>query len=98
MAKLEVRVRNENGEKVVFENDFLPVRKYREYLEMQEKIETDGLNESDSLELQLNFISSLFEGLTVDKMYDGMTMKELNDLISNVFIELIGGDTEKKEQ
>lgn len=98
MAKLEVRVRNENGEKVVFENDFLPVRKYREYLEMQEKIETDSLNESDSLELQLNFISSLFEGLTVDKMYDGMTMRELNDLISNVFIELIGGDTEKKEQ
>lgn len=98
MAKLEVRVRNEKGEKVVFENDFLPVRKYREYLEMQEKIETDSLNESDSLELQLNFISSLFEGLTVDKMYDGMTMRELNDLISNVFIELIGGDTEKKEQ
>lgn len=98
MAKLEVRVRNEKGEKVVFENDFLPVRKYREYLEMQEKIEADGLNESDSLEMQLNFISSLFDGLTVDKMYDGMTMRELNDLISNVFIELIGGDTEKKEQ
>ncbi|RLV18999.1 MULTISPECIES: phage tail assembly chaperone G [Streptococcus] len=97
MAKLEVKVRNEKREKVVYENDFLPARKYREYLAMQADIEEKQLSETEALDIQLNFISSLFEGLTIDKMYDGMNMKEINNLIADVFVELIGGEAEKKE-
>ncbi|KKF47133.1 baseplate protein [Streptococcus phage Javan629] len=94
MALIEVKVRNDRGEKVVYSNGFLPVRKYREYLELQAKKEEGNLNESQALELELEFIASLFEGLTIDKMYDGLTMAELNELIVKVFTELVGGDVD----
>lgn len=98
MSTIEIKVRNEKGEKVVYENHYMPVSKYREYLEMQAKIDDDEVPEYEKLDLQLQFIASLFDGLTVETMYEGLEMSELNDIISDVFVKLIGGDSDPKVQ
>ncbi|HEL2382889.1 TPA: hypothetical protein ACGORU_001426 [Streptococcus suis] len=99
MSILEIKVRNEKGEKVVYENSYLPVSKYREYLEMAARHEDKEhpLSEAVKLDEQLSFIASLFEGLTVDAMYSGLEMAELNDIIGRVFVKLIGGEGDPKE-
>lgn len=96
MSKLEIKVRNEQGQKVAYENDFLPVRKYREYLELQAEIDTQEVSEAEKLDKQLEFIAGLFPDLTVDAMYAGLEMSELNQIISDVFVKLVGGDTDPK--
>ncbi|CQR24577.1 hypothetical protein BN1356_00921 [Streptococcus varani] len=98
MSILEIKVRNEQGQKVAYENSYLPVLKYREYLEMAARHEDSdlGITEAEKLDEQLTFIASLFDGLTVDAMYSGIEMAELNDIISKVFIKLIGGDNDPK--
>lgn len=98
MSLLEIKVRNEKGEKIVYENDYLPVRKYREFLELQVELDEAGLSEAEKLDRQLNFIASLFPGLTAEKMYDGLEMSELNKIISDVFVKLVGGETDPKEK
>lgn len=98
MSVLEIKVRNKDGEKVVYENQFMPVRKYRDYLELQVRLTDSDLSEADKLEEQLTFITSLFPGLTVEAMYDGLEMSELNDIIARVFTKLIGGDADPKEK
>lgn len=99
MSTLEIKVRNSSGEKVVYENTFLPVSKYREYLEMSARHEDKALelSEAEKLDEQLNFIASLFPGLTTQSMYEGLEMSELNDIISKVFVKLIGGNDDPKE-
>lgn len=100
MSILEIKVRNENGQKVAYENSYLPVSKYREYLEMSARHEDKelALPEAIKLDEQLSFIASLFEGLTVDDMYSGLEMAELNDIIGKVFVKLIGGEGDPKEK
>ncbi|MCQ9211818.1 MULTISPECIES: phage tail assembly chaperone G [unclassified Streptococcus] len=96
MSKLEIKVRNEQGQKVAYENTYLPVRKYREYLELQVELDAQDLSEAEKLDKQLNFIAELFPDLTVEAMYDGLEMSELNEIISDVFVKLVGGDTDPK--
>lgn len=100
MSILEIKVRNENGQKVAYENSYLPVSKYREYLEMSARHEDKelALPEAIKLDEQLSFIASLFESLTVDDMYSGLEMAELNDIIGKVFVKLIGGEGDPKEK
>lgn len=98
MSTIEVKVRNEKGEKVVYENHYMPVSKYREYLEMQTKLENADIPEFEKLDIQLQFIASLFDGLTVEAMYDGLEMSELNEIISDVFVKLVGGESDPKAQ
>ncbi|HFI0634097.1 TPA: hypothetical protein ACGO2G_000560 [Streptococcus suis] len=98
MSILEIKVRNEKGEKVVYENSYLPVSKYREYLEMLARHEDKelALAEAVKLDEQLSFIASIFDGLTVDDMYQGLEMAELNEIIGKVFVKLIGGEDSPK--
>ncbi|MDY4510974.1 phage tail assembly chaperone G [Streptococcus hyovaginalis] len=98
MSTIEIKVRNEKGEKVVYENHYMPVSKYREYLEMQTKLENADIPEFEKLDIQLQFIASLFDGLTVEAMYDGLEMSELNEIISDVFVKLVGGESDPKAQ
>lgn len=98
MSTIEIKVRNEKGEKVVYENHYMPVSKYREYLEMQTKLENVDIPEFEKLDIQLQFIASLFDGLTVEAMYDGLEMSELNEIISDVFVKLVGGESDPKAQ
>lgn len=98
MATLEIKVRNQKGEKVVFENDFIPVAKYREYLEMVARHEDEGLALSEAVKLdeQLVFIASLFPGLDSELMYQGLEMAELNEIIGKIFVRLIGAEDDPK--
>lgn len=98
MSKLEIKVRNEQGQKVAYENNFLPVRKYREFLELQVELDDKELSEAGKLDKQLEFIASLFPDLTVEAMYDGLETAELNEIISEVFVKLVGGDTDPKQE
>ncbi|MGQ9412209.1 phage tail assembly chaperone G [Streptococcus pluranimalium] len=98
MSTIEIKVRNEKGEKVVYENHYMPVSKYREYLEMQTKLENNDIPEFEKLDIQLQFIASLFDGLSVEAMYDGLEMSELNEIISDVFVKLVGGESDPKVQ
>lgn len=98
MSTIEIKVRNEKGEKVVYENNYMPVSKYREYLEMQAKLDNAEIPEYEKLDVQLQFIASLFEGLTVEAMYEGLEMSELNEIIADVFVKLVGGDSDPKVQ
>ncbi|HFR3976728.1 TPA: hypothetical protein ACHVI3_000838 [Streptococcus suis] len=98
MSTLEIKVRNKDGQKVAYECGFVPVSKYREYLEMASRHENKEkpLAEFEKLDEQLIFIASLFPGLSSDEMYQGLEMAELNDIISKVFIKLIGGEADPK--
>ena len=99
MSTLEIRVRNTEGKKEVYECDYVPVSKYREYLEMAARHEDKDLNlsEAEKLDEQLTFIASLFKDLSSDQLYDGLEMSELNEIIGKVFVRLIGGDSDPKE-
>lgn len=98
MSTIEIKVRNKNGEKVVYENHYMPVSKYRDYLKMQAKLDSSDIPEYEKLDIQLQFIASLFDGLTVESMYEGLEMGELNNIISDVFVKLIGGSDDPKDQ
>lgn len=98
MSTLKIHVRNENGEKVQYENNFVPVSKYLEYLDMQAELEdeTKGLTEHQKMVKQIEFIASLFQGLTLEKMVNGLEMSELNNIVGEVFVKLVGGEPDPK--
>lgn len=96
MSTLEIKVRNEKGQKVAYENTYMPVSKYRDYLELQAKLSEESMSEAEKLDEQLKFISNLFDGLTVEEMYAGLEMSELNQIISDVFVKLVGGENDPK--
>lgn len=98
MSTIEIKVRNDKGEKVVYECDFVPVAKYRDYLAMSARHEDQelGLSEADKLDEQLIFIASLFPGLDSETMYRGLEMSELNEIIGKIFARLIGAVDDPK--
>ncbi|HHU5229390.1 TPA: phage tail assembly chaperone G [Streptococcus agalactiae] len=80
MSDLEIKIKNDNGELVVKECKSLTVRDYRNYLIMQDELAKGDDPEHVKLDKQLTFMASLFEGLTVDMLYDKYNMYELNML------------------
>ncbi|EOI9074973.1 TPA: hypothetical protein VIU19_001773 [Streptococcus pyogenes] len=92
MAILEIKITNDAGEKVVKECKPLTVRDYRDYLVLQQELSDSDAPEYAKLDSQLEFIVGLFEGLTVDMMYDKLNMYELNSILADVYVKLIGGD------
>ncbi|HEQ4751852.1 TPA: hypothetical protein VG240_001078 [Streptococcus pyogenes] len=92
MAILEIKITNDAGEKVVKECKPLTVRDYRDYLVLQQELSDSDAPEYAKLDSQLEFIVGLFEELTVDMMYDKLNMYELNSILADVYVKLIGGD------
>ncbi|MGT2767813.1 phage tail assembly chaperone G [Streptococcus dysgalactiae] len=92
MAILEIKIKNESGEKVVKECKNLTVRDYRDYLVLQQELSDSNAPEYEKLDRQLEFIVGLFDGLTVDMMYDKLNMYELNSILADVYVKLIGGE------
>lgn len=99
MSTIEIKVRNKEGELVVKSCDFIPVAKYREYLQMSARHENTELNlsEAEKLDDQLVFIASLFDGLDSEQLANGVEMSELNEAIGKIFVRLIGADSDPKE-
>lgn len=92
MAILEIKITNDAGEKVVKECKNLTVRDYRDYLVLQQELSDSNAPEYEKLDKQLEFIVGLFDGLAVDMMYDKLNMYELNNILADVYVKLIGGD------
>lgn len=92
MSTIEIKVRNDKGEKVVYENDYIPLSKYREYLVMSARHENTelGLSETEKFDEQVTFIASLFPGLDSEMIYNGLEMSDFNDVVAKVFTRLIG--------
>lgn len=98
MAILEIKIKNETGEKVVKECKNLTVRDYRDYLVLQQELSDSNAPEYEKLDKQLEFIVGLFDGLTVDMMYDKLNMYELNKILADVYVKLIGGDPDDPKE
>ncbi|HER2997510.1 TPA: hypothetical protein VJ367_001067 [Streptococcus pyogenes] len=98
MAILEIKIKNETGEKVVKECKNLTVRDYRDYLVLQQELSDSNAPEYEKLDKQLEFIVGLFDGLTVDMMYDKLNMYELNNILADVYVKLIGGDPDDPKE
>ncbi|HEL0000855.1 hypothetical protein KUG02_05605 [Streptococcus equi subsp. zooepidemicus] len=92
MAILEIKITNDSGEKVVKECKNLTVRDYRDYLVLQQELSDSDAPEYEKLDKQLEFVVGLFDGLTVDMLYDKLNMYELNSILADVYVKLIGGD------
>lgn len=93
---LELKYLNKQGERVVKTCDRVPVRKYRDYLELQVALADETLTEMDRLDKQLAFMASLFDGVTADDLLDGLTTKEMADLSAEIFIVLVGVDPDSE--
>ncbi len=95
---LEIRFKK-GGETVVKTCQFIPARKYLEYLELEESIELGGEKASEVINKRLEFIVSLFGGLTVDDLYDGLSTKELPIVTEEVIMAILGGgDDDPKDK
>ncbi|GFH42740.1 hypothetical protein Hs30E_12910 [Lactococcus hodotermopsidis] len=96
---LEIKVLNQSGKKEVYECTFIPARKYLEYLELEESIEKENFKPSEILGKRLAFIATLFDNLTVDEMYDGLSTKELPVIVQEVTMAILGGgDDDPKDK
>lgn len=98
MDLLEIKVRNDRGERVAYTCDYLPMSKYRDYLQMQVELEAKSdVTEQERLEAQTGFIAGLFPGLTAEALYEGVEMSEFNDITSRVFVRLVGASPDPKD-
>ncbi|GAX47315.1 phage tail assembly chaperone G [Pseudolactococcus reticulitermitis] len=87
---LEIRLKK-GGETVVKTCPFIPARKYLEYLELEESIDNESTKPSEVLDKRIAFIVSLFDDLTVDDLYDGLSTKELPIVVQEVTMAILGG-------
>lgn len=95
---LEIRFKKGKDE-VVKTCQFIPARKYLEYLEIEESIDQGDEKPSEVLNKRLKFIVSLFDGLTVDDLYDGLSTKELPIVTQEVVMAILGGgDDDPKDK
>jgi hypothetical protein len=97
MIRLELR--NDKGQKVVHEQDFVRARKVREALEMMDQFDNGEITgEAKRLDKMVEFVAGVFDDkeVTTDAIYDGIpasqTLKELNRVIDEVM------GREKKEE
>lgn len=98
MIKLEL-IENHNGKrkKVVHEQDFVSARKVREALVMQDQFDQDEITgEANRLDKMVEFAASLFDDVTTDAIYDGLSGPEALPTLNRVIGEVMGH--EKKPQ
>ena len=88
---LRLELRNEKGQKVVHEQDFVSGRKVREVLEMMDQFASGEVNtEVEALDKKVNFVSSLFADVTTDDIYDGLEGPQLLKTLDEVIDQVLG--------
>ncbi|MED4887761.1 phage tail assembly chaperone G [Lysinibacillus fusiformis] len=83
------------GKEKTFTNDFIKARVFRNALKMNEKMQAEGNKISaDTFDDMIGFVVSVFENqFTVDDMWDGMELGQLQSELMRVFNSVlnIGG-------
>lgn len=89
MIRLELR--NEKGQKVVHEQDFVSGRKVREVLEIMDDFSSGEVTkEVEALDKKVEFVAGLFKDVTTDDIYDGTKGPELLKVLDGVIDQVLG--------
>lgn len=94
MAKVEFFIKNEAGKEEVRRSREITTRDYRNFLMMQDQIESGELNKVEELDVQIDFLVNLFEDVTVEEILEHTDYAGLYEILVKVFESLIGGSSE----
>ena len=94
MAKYELKLRNAEGQTVVYEKDFISVRKTREAMRLIEEQESKKA-ESEMFDSQVNFIAGIFDEVTADMILDGLDASAGMNTLNELFFKILGYDEKK---
>lgn len=99
MAVKEIKLEflNENGETVVYKENFIPARKVREALEIFSLMEKGDLSELEVLDKMLLYVCGLFknEKVTENAILDGMASWDLMDTLQGIMSDVMGSEDPK---
>lgn len=98
MSVIELKLRTKEGKTEYYSCDFIPARKYLEYLKMEEELENERFTSIQAVEKRTEFVASIFDGVTTEDLYDGLSAVELTKALTDVTNEILGiGDADPKE-
>lgn len=95
MAKIEFFIRNEAGKEEVRRSKEITTRDYRDFLVMNEQIESGNLNEVEKLDAQLEFLSGLFEDVTVEELLEHTDYAQIFEIFVKVYEHLVGSASQE---
>ncbi|MBJ6745203.1 hypothetical protein JEQ21_01790 [Streptococcus sp. 121] len=95
MAKVEFFIKNEAGKEEIRRSKEITTRDYRDYLVMNEQIENGNLNEVEKLDAQLEFLSGLFEDVTVEELLEHTDYAQLFEIFVKVYEHLVGNPSQE---
>lgn len=95
MAKVEFFIKNEAGKEEVRRSKEITTRDYRDYLVMNDRLENGGLNEVQKLDAQLEFISGLFEDVTVEELLEHTDFAQIFEIFVKVYEHLVGNPSKE---
>lgn len=102
MAKLELVLHNEDGD-VTYTQDYVPAKKYLEFLDMQneisEKTEKGDWTVVNAIEAKLKLVASLFDNkaVTPEALLEGVSSWDLMDTIDSLLAKMAGWDKGSQE-
>lgn len=98
MSVIELKLRTKEGKTEYYSCDFIPARKYLEYLKMEEELEQKRVTTVQAVEKRTKFVASIFEGITAEDLYNGLTSVELTKVLTDIVNEIMGiGDDDPKQ-
>lgn len=98
MAKVEFFITNEAGKEEVRRSKEITTRDYRDYLVMNEQLESGNLNEVEKLDAQIDFLVNLFDDVTAEELLEHTDYAQLFEIFVKVYEHLVGSpSTEGKE-
>ncbi len=96
---LKIDLFNPETEKTeTFTEVFVPARAIRKVLEFSIKQEKESPSELETMDELVALIASLFrdERVNFDSIYDGIPSNKLNDELSRILADVMGGEAKKK--
>lgn len=94
MATFNLKLRNTEGKKEFYEVDAIPARKYLEWLDMEQKNEDPKASYLEVFTRRVEFLASLFNDVTPDMIWDGLTTTELPLVLAEMQAKILGADVE----
>ena len=89
MAKVQFTIKNEKGEDVLKTSKEITTMDYRDYLIMNEAMSKD-VSDVEKLDKQLDFIASLFEDVTVERLLKYTDFARIIEIFADIYAHLVG--------